>query len=325
MALINTWLTDRFDLDLPVVAATMAGVSDGRFVAAASSAGILGGLGVSGAATGDWITEQALAAGERPYVIGLQLWGVAEHPDQLEATLAARPAMVSLSFGDPTPYVDRCHEAGIVVACQVGTTAAARAAVDAGVDVVVARGGEGGGHGVDQVATLPLLQSVLDVVDVPVLAAGGIASARGLAAVLAAGAAGAWIGTAFTTCAESTLPDGVVALLANAAEDQTSHSHVLDIAQRTGWPAEFGGRAVTNAFVEHWTGREDELAADTDELARFAAARDDRDPEVLPVWAGQGAGLLDGQRRPIADIVDDLAQAADLLRAAGASVRAEVG
>lgn len=322
MALINTWLTDRFDLALPVVAATMAGVADGRFAAAATRAGILGGIGVGGAASGGWITEQAAVA-EGPYAIGLQLWGLVDHPDQFEATLAARPAMVSLSFGDPTPYVEQCHRAGIVVVSQVGTTTAARAAVDAGVDAIVARGGEGGGHGVDQVATLPLLQSVLEVVDVPVIAAGGIATARGLAAVLAAGAAGAWMGTAFTTCVESTLPDDAVALLAAAGEDRTAFGKVFDIAQRTGWPTEFGGRALINSFTERWTGQEDRLAADSQALDRFAAARDARDPEVLPVWAGQGAGILDGRRRPISDIVAELGEAAHLLRSAADRVGQE--
>ncbi|MFX4273047.1 NAD(P)H-dependent flavin oxidoreductase [Propionibacteriaceae bacterium Y1685] len=323
MALINTWLTNRFGLELPVVAATMAGVADGWFAAAATRAGILGGIGVSGTASGDWITEQAATAGEGPYAIGLQLWGLADHPDQFEATLAARPAMVSLSFGDPTPYVERCHQAGIVVVSQVGTAAAARAAVDAGVDAIVARGGEGGGHGVDQVATLPLLQSVLEVVDVPVIAAGGIATARGLAAVLATGATGAWIGTAFTTCVESALPDDAVALLAAAGEDATSFGKVFDIAQRTGWPTEYGGRALINSFTAQWTGQEDRLAADTVALDRFAAARAARDPEVLPVWAGQGAGLLDGHRRPISDIVAELREAAGLLRAAVSAVEVQ--
>src|SRR5699024_6204281 len=115
----------------------------------------------------------------------------------LDAAIAARPALVSVSFGDYRPYVGPLQEAGIAVATQVGDVAEAVEAARAGVDLVVARGAEAGGHGRNRVATLPLLQAVLDAVDRPVLAAGGISTGRGLAAVLAAGAAGAWVGTAF--------------------------------------------------------------------------------------------------------------------------------
>ena len=110
--------------------------------------------------------------------------------------MQAGPALVSLSFGDITPWVGRLREAGVIVATQVGDVDGALAAAGQGVDVIIARGAEAGGHGLDAVATLPLLQGVLDAVHLPVLAAGGIVTARGLAAVLAAGAAGAWLGTA---------------------------------------------------------------------------------------------------------------------------------
>ena len=122
--------------------------------------------------------------------------------------LAARPDLLSVSFGDDWAWVSSAHAAGVRVATQVGTVDAALRAVDAGVDVLVARGAEGGGHGEPRVGALPLLTEMLDRVDAPVLAAGGIASARGLAAVLAAGASGAWLGTVFSTCAEALTPTG---------------------------------------------------------------------------------------------------------------------
>ncbi|MFW6598584.1 NAD(P)H-dependent flavin oxidoreductase [Propionibacteriaceae bacterium Y2011] len=316
--MIRTWLTDTFGLDVPVAAATMAGPSDGGFAAAGAAAGILGGLGVGPSATAEWVVEQAARAGAGggPYCIGLMAWALDRDPGPLESALAARPAAIGVSFGDIGPYVARIRDAGIPVLSQVGTTAQARAAVDAEVDAVIARGGEGGGHGYDRVATLPLLQAVLDAVDVPVLAGGGIATARGLAAVIAAGAAGAWVGTALATCRESAWPDDLVARLAEADEDGTRYGHVFDQASRAGWPTEIGGRAVANDFFARWLGRESELT-DTQRQA-FRDSFTDRDFSTMPIYAGQGSALFDGRRRPVAEIVADLARAEQLLvRAAG--------
>ena len=137
-------------------------------------------------------------------------WALERDAAQLGAVLDLdpdlRPALVSVSFGGVDPFVARLREAGVRVAVQAGTVAEAERAAAAGADLVVARGGEAGGHGRDAVATLPLLQAVLDRVDVPVVAAGGVAGPRGLAAVLAAGAVGAWVGTAFLTAREAATP-----------------------------------------------------------------------------------------------------------------------
>lgn len=318
--MINTWLTGSFGLRVPVAAATMAGPSDGRFAAAGAAAGILGGLGVGPAATADWVAEQAAIAGAAggPYCIGLMAWALDRDDTPLVAAIAARPAAIGLSFGDIAPYVARAHDAGIPVLSQVGTTEQAGAAVAAGADAVIARGGEGGGHGYDRVATLPLLQSVLEAVEVPVLAGGGIATARGLAAVLAAGAAGAWVGTALATCQESAWPDDVAARLADTAEGGTRYAHVFDVASQAGWPAEIGGRAVANDFLQRWFGHETDL----DDRARMAF-RDSfasRDLDTMPVYAGQGSALLDGRRRPMAELVADLARAEQHLVDAAALV-----
>ncbi len=193
----------------------------------------------------------------------------------------------------------------------------------AGVDFVVSRGSEGGGHGFDLVGTLPLLQAVLERVDVPVLAAGGIGSSRGLAAVLAAGAAGAWIGTAFVSCRESATSDDVVARLGDADASSTAYGHVFDVASAVGWPADIGGRTIRNAFFERWQGHEAELPGDAEAIDAFRRAPEDRDFATMPIYIGQGVGLLDGRRPAIADVVDELGGAADLLRAAAALVADE--
>jgi nitronate monooxygenase len=308
--MLRTWLTDRFQLEVPVVSAPMAGVSTGRLAAAVCRAGALGTIAFGGRSTPDDVRREAaeVAATGRPFGIGFIAWTLDNRSEMVEAAIAARPAIVSLSYGDYAGYVELLHDAGVLVVTQAGTVDDARKAVDAGVDVVVARGGEGGGHGRDVVATLPLLQAVLDAVDVPVLAAGGIATARGLAAVIAAGACGAWVGTAFLACDESPTTAEAKAAILSADLGSTLYTTVLDVGQGIPWPSEFGGRALRNDFADTWHGREDAL--------RESGAR----LEQRPIWAGQAVGLVSAQR-PAADVVAELAGAEQLLQAAAARTR----
>jgi nitronate monooxygenase len=188
--MLSTPWSRRMGLRVPIVNAPMGGVAGGRLAAAVSAAGGLGmvGMGTAG-------STAALHA-ELPHVrgafgIGLVDWVIRKEPELFDAALAAQPALVSVSFGTDLSWVDRVHDAGIAAATQVYNSLEAQRAQDAGIDLLVARGSEGGGHGDPTIGTLPLLDAVLDVVSAPVLAAGGIASARSLAAVLAAGASGA--------------------------------------------------------------------------------------------------------------------------------------
>jgi nitronate monooxygenase len=320
---VITALTELLGLDVPIVQAPMAGVSDGRLAGAVSAAGALGMVGVGTSSTAAWVREQsavaAQGAGGRPFGIGLMAWVLPGAPEQLDAVLDTRPAFASVSFGDLGPYVPALHEAGIVVGAQVGTLAEALQAEQAGVDVVVARGAEAGGHGRDTVATLPLLQRVLGRVEVPVLAAGGISTARGLAAVLAAGAAGAWIGTAFAACPEAQTVDLARERLLAADETSTVYGRVFDVGQRLAWPPEFGGRALRNGYFDQWVGREDELARDDAAHEAVVAARKQLDPDVAPIYAGQGVGEL-SRAQPAADVVHELARADELLRRAARDV-----
>lgn len=312
-----TALTDLLGLDVPIVQAPMAGVSDGRLAGAVSAAGALGMVGVGPSSRAAWVREQfavaAQGAGGRPFGIGLMAWVLPGAPEQLDAVLDTRPAFASVSFGDLGPYVPALQEAGIVVGAQVGTLAEALQAEQAGVDVIVARGAEAGGHGRDAVATLPLLQRVLGRVGVPVLAAGGISTARGLAAVLAAGAAGAWVGTAFAACPEAQTADLARERLLAADETSTVYGRVFDVGQRVAWPREFGGRALRNGYFDQWVGREDALAHDDAAHEAVVAARKQLDPDVAPIYAGQGVGDL-SRAQPAADVVRELARADELLR-----------
>ncbi|MBO0677812.1 nitronate monooxygenase [Mycolicibacterium sp. S2-37] len=236
-------------LDVPIVNAPMGGAAGGRLAAAVCRAGGLGMVGMGSSATDTLLTAEleAVRGVDRPFGIGLVHWVMTAHPELLETALAAGPALLSVSFGEDWTWVRRAHDAGVVAVTQVATVTAARHAVAAGVDVVVARGAEGGGHGEPRLGTLPLLVDVLDTVDVPVLAAGGIASPRGLAAVLAAGAEGAWIGTAFAACPEAlTAPDARSALLGAAGTD-TTLTREFDVAQGYPWPAHLPERVLTDS------------------------------------------------------------------------------
>ncbi len=318
---MRTWLTEQFDLQVPVVNAPMAGVAGGRLAAAVCEAGALGMIGVPAKADLDWLQRQLKITQNtgRPYGVGLMAWALAK--DEAPALLAIRerPDLVAVSFGDVEPWVAPLHDNGIAVAAQAGNLHEAFALEDMGVDIIVVRGAEGGGHGRNEVATLPLLQAVLEQVDIPVLAAGGIGTARGVAAVLAAGAAGAWVGTAFTCCPEAeTFPAAQDAILAAELTD-TTYGRIFDIAQHLQWPTEFGGRSLRNEFTAAWHGREHELAAGSPAAVAAGdqvwAAREAGDVRYAPVYAGQSAGLVESVR-PAAEVVADLARAEEFLRAA---------
>ena len=313
---VRTWLTEQLGLRIPVVAAPMAGVSTGRLAAAVSAAGGLGMLGVGPTSTPDWVRQQCAVAREAgQFGVGLMAWALAQDDALVEVVVGEAPALVSVSYGPYERWTAPLQAAGIVVATQVGTLEEAVAAEQAGVDVLVARGGEGGGHGRNDVATLPLLQAVLDAVQMPVLAAGGIGTARGVAAVLAAGSAGAWVGTAFLACTEAATSTRARELLLSAAETDTAYGRVFDVGQRLAWPPEYGGRALRNAFFDRWVGREDELSGDEVAAAKLVAARQRGDFDVACVYAGQGVGLLHSERTA-ADVLGELAGAERLLHRA---------
>lgn len=301
----STALTRRLGAALPIVSAPMAGVAGGRLAAAVSAAGGIGMIGVGGSASAEWIAQEAAAAAKaRPYGVGLTAWILERRPEQLDAVLDLRPDLVSVSFGEYAPWVARLRDSGLTTATQVGDLDEALAARDAGVDIIVARGAEGGGHGLNRVATLPLLQQVLEVVtDVPVLAAGGIATSRGVAAALAAGAAGVWVGTAYLGCPETTASPQARQRVFGASS--TVYSRVFDVAQGLGWPERYGGRSLSNAFTDRWAGHEADLADDHAARQQLADARAAGDFDVAYIYAGQGVGLVT-RERPAAEVTADL-------------------
>jgi nitronate monooxygenase len=232
----------------------------------------------------------------QPFGIGLLGWAVDQEPLLLDAALDAQPILISLGFANVSPWVHLVHDAGILLATQVYDVQGARDAQTAGVDIIIARGSEGGGHGLNNVSTLPLLQAVLEEVEIPVLAAGSIGSARGLAAVLAAGASGAWIGTAFLLCPEALTPAAAHSRIVRANETDTVYTRSVDAAMGIACPAQFGERVVRNRFTERWSGDEERLVDDDRARAAFSRARDEDDFDLAEIAAGQGVGLLSNTR-----------------------------
>jgi nitronate monooxygenase len=274
---------------MPIVNAPMGGVAGGALAAAVSRAGGLGMIGIGSAGSARQLGAELshVAPLGHPFGIGLVHWVLEREPELLATALAARPALLSVSFGDDHSWVRHARAEGVRTAVQVGDLWAAHRAVDAGVDVVIARGAEGGGHGEPRIGTLPLLAAVLDRLNVPVLAAGGVSSGRALAAVLAAGASGAWLGTALSACIEASTPDRVRHALLDARDTDTVTTRVFDVAYGYPWPPGVPERVLRNDFTTSWDGREDELGADRD--AREVLAADDG---LAPIDAGQGVAML---------------------------------
>ena len=193
--MIATALTTMFGLEHPIVLAPMGGVSGGDLAAAVSNAGA---LGLVGGGYGDptWLRAELSRAKEqteRPWGVGLITWSV--DASVVDLVLSYQPRAVMLSFGDPRLHAIAIKAAGSRLICQVQDLAGARLAIEAGADIIVAQGTEAGGHGGGR-STLPLVPAVVDAVaPIPVVAAGGIADGRGLAAGLMLGAHGGLIGT----------------------------------------------------------------------------------------------------------------------------------
>jgi NAD(P)H-dependent flavin oxidoreductase YrpB (nitropropane dioxygenase family) len=213
--MLTTAYTELVGCRLPIQQAPMGSVVTPELVVAVAEAGGVGSLTAHGMSHDTLATLlDRLTAATRGAIAVNFITGDVD-PAAVEVA-ARRVRIVDFFWRDPDPVViEVAHSAGALVSWQVGSVAEARAAVDAGADIVAAQGADGGGHVRGHSAMLPLLVAVLDAVDVPVLAAGGIADPRGLAAVLAAGAAGARIGTRFIATEESGAhPEYVAALLA---------------------------------------------------------------------------------------------------------------
>src|SRR5215472_5044361 len=257
----------------------------------------------SGQASGATIRQELGEAGNIRVGIGFITWALERNPAALDVALDTRPAAVMLPFGDPTPFTGRINAAGCKIICQVQTLAQAKEAAAAGADIIIAQGRDAGGHSGTARGTMGLVPAVVDAVaPIPVVAAGGIADGRGLAAALALGAAGISMGTRFTASRESLWDPAMKATALQAGGDETMQTRVFDIVRGAPWPEIYPGRALKNAFSGEWHGREDELAArQADvEMEYLATPSDEFSRRV--VWAGESD-----------DLVNDIPSAAEII------------
>ena len=295
----------------------MAFVAGGALAAAVSRAG---GLGLIGGAYGDpeWIDEQFDEARGDRVGIGFITWSAAQKPAVVAAALQRKPAAVMLSFGDPMTFAADVRAAGAALICQCQNLDHVRAALDAQADIVVAQGSEAGGHGADR-GTFTLVPEVADLLartspDTLLVAAGGVADGRGLAAALALGADGVLVGTRLCAAEESLVKPLHKRAIIESDGDSTLRTHLPDIVRALPWPQEFTARIQRNAFVNRWRDRESELAERIDlEGPRYLQAFADDDPENTAVWFGEAAGLIDAVE-PAATIIERMMTDAAHLR-----------
>ena len=325
MTTLSTRLTRVLNVRYPIVSAPMAFAGGGALAAAVTRAG---GLGLIGGGYGDpvWLEDQFDAAGDQRVGVGFITWSLRKSPSLLTDVLKHRPAAVMLSFGDPRPFLDDIRGAGATMICQCQDMEHVEDAVEVGADVVVAQGAEAGGHGALR-GTLSFVPEVADFLaehspDTLLLAAGGIADGRGLAAALMLGADGILVGTRLWASKEALVKPGHHNAILESNGDGTLRTRVADIARQIPWPRGFTARIRRNAFTDRWHGREDALESNVAvEGPRYRQAFLEGDPDNTGVWFGEAAGLIHAIE-PAAVIVERMvAQAAfHLARHGGASL-----
>jgi nitronate monooxygenase len=327
---LRTPLCDRLGLDVPIVQAPMGTLAVPALAAAVSNAGALGMLGVTWLPP-DLVREfirETRRATDRPFGVNLVLaW---DQHERLDICLDEGARIVSLTWGDPTPYVAAIRAADALLLQTVGSAAEACRAIAAGADVVVAQGWEAGGHVWSEVASMPLVPCVVDAVrPMPVIAAGGIGDGRGVAAALMLGAAGAWLGTRFLASEEVWVHPEYRERVLRAAETDTEWTTLFD----GGWE-DAPHRTLRTPTFAAWDaagrpargrrpGEGDVLATlpDGTPVVRYSEIPPlpgmTGDTSTLVHYAGQSAGLV-RRVQPAADIVRELADEAARALTAGA-------
>jgi nitronate monooxygenase len=312
---IATPLTALLGITHPIMLAPMDTIAGARLVRAVSEAG---GFGLLGGGYGDRVRLETETAKLRdfsgPFGIGFITWSLAKQPELLDIALAARPRAVMLSFGDPAPFAPRIRKSDALLICQVQSEDMAKQALDVGADILIAQGTEAGGHGASR-TTLDIVPAVIDLAAgrVPVIAAGGIADGRGLAAMLMLGASGVLIGTRFYASIEADGADEAKRRIVAAGAGDTVRGVVPDWSRNLLWPAPFTGRTLINDHIGRWTGREVELLQNATAVsAEYFAARAAGNFDIAAVFAGESVGLIH-DIPPAAEIVERIASEAEQL------------
>lgn len=321
MPILQTSLCKLLNIEIPIVQAPISGGANPSLVAAVSNAGGLGMFAMANRPP-DGIRQLIREVREltnRPFGANFLIRPIEAIEDGLAACLEEGVPIVSFAWDDPSPYIEQAHAAGSLVMYTVASAAGARQAVDSGVDVIVTQGWESGGHIRGQVATMPLVPRVVDAVNpTPVVAAGGIADGRGVAAALALGAAGVWIGTRFMLSEEAAIHPLHKERLLSAVE---TDAHLSDLFGNPGWH-NAPGRALRNSTIDRWeaagrpadgqrSGEGDVIGRtpDGNPIERYRSHTPmpgaTGDIEAMGLWAGQSVGLVT-DIRPAAEIVRSL-------------------
>lgn len=317
---MRTALCEKLGIEVPIILAPLGRTAGPRLAAAVCNAG---GLGMLAPWTMPLDTvrqeiRETKALTSRPFAVNLNM--AFPQADRLEACIEEGVRFVSFFWDDKMELMARAKAGGVTVLQSVGNAKQARQAADAGADVIVAQGWEAGGHVFGTVATLPLIPAVVDAVPgLPVVAAGGIADARGLAAALAAGASGAWIGTRFLAAEEASVHPVWREQLLAATEDDTVYA--VDLFDIPGWP-DAPHRAIRNSTARMWEEagrppigkrpRQGEVTgkqANGNPILRYRGSTPRRDitgdVEAMSMWAGQSVGLVK-KVQPAAEIVREI-------------------
>ena len=300
----NSRFTDAFQLDAPIAQAPMAYAAGGALAAACARAGTLGLVG-GGYCELPWLQREyslALSLGPVERIgCGFITWKLDEDASALDWVLQHRPRAVMLSFSDPRPYARRIAAAGAALICQVQRMEQIPQAIEAGAAVVVAQGGEAGGHGMDGLHGRAVMSFVPEAADwlaahsptTLLLAAGGIADGRGLAAACVLGADGALVGSRFWATQESLAPDAAKRHALGVDGDASARSSVFDILRRKDWPAPYDFRALRNDLHRQWEKQIDQLRASPDAAREeFERAAAEGDFTRANVTVGEAVGLI---------------------------------
>ena len=314
-ARLSTDLTRLLGIRHPILLAPMGDSAGGHLAAVVSEAGALGLIG-GGYADPAWLEVELDRADGARVGVGFITFALDERPDALRVALAARPPAIQLSFGDPRPFVEQIRQAGALLICQVQSPEELALAQESQADVIVAQGQDAGGHGRPDRGLVGLVPSVVDQAPTtPVVAAGGIADGRGLAAALMLGAAGVTLGTRLLASAEALTTPAEAAQLVSGRSHQTVRTESFDAIRGPAWPEGHDGRAVRNRLVDEWEAGTEESRL----RALYSGAADD-DYTLRPLWAGEGLDLITSIESAatiiestVADAVRRLESAADLL------------
>lgn len=315
--MIHTRLCEILKIRHPILNAPMSGTAGAPLAAAVSNAGGFGMIGGTTRGGPEWLRAQIRAARaltDRPFGVGF----ISSFPnidDLVQVALEEQVALINHSFADPTPYVAEAQARGIRIFAQVQSLAQAQRAAKAGVDGIIAQGTEAGGH-TGLAGSLALLPAVVDSAgDIPVLAAGGIADGRGLAAVLMLGASGVSMGTRFVASQEWGGGGWEQQAVLAATSDDTIRTSVYDQVRGAAFPAGIADRVLRNPFNSRWDGRTAAIDEQRAELLReLEAGAAAHDANVLDVSAGLAVGLVHSLEPAAAIVERVIAEAEALLR-----------